>query len=72
MHLFIQENFNSRILNTYKNHILRHLSSGSVLNHVADAAQRIVRSPAPDSMSFLQFRARRTTGRESRFTDHAR
>jgi hypothetical protein len=72
MHLFIPENFNSRIINTHKNHILRHFSSGSLLNHVGDTAQRIVRPLAPYSMSLFQFRARRTTGRESRFTDHAR
>jgi len=71
MHLFIPENFNSRFINTYKNQILRHFSSGSVLNHVGDAAQRIVTSLAPYATSLFQFRARGTTGRESRFTDHA-
>jgi hypothetical protein len=71
MHLFIPENFNSHIINTYKNRILRHFSSDSVLNHVCDAAQHTARSLAPYSMSLFQFRARRTAGRESRFTDHA-
>jgi hypothetical protein len=71
MHLRIPANFNSRIINTYKNHILRHFSSDSVLNHVCDAAQRIVRSLAPSSIRLFHFRASRTTGRELRFTDHA-
>jgi hypothetical protein len=69
MHLFIPENFNSRTINTYKNHILGHFSSDSVLAHVCNAAQNIVGFLSPSSISL--FRASRTAGRESRFTDRA-
>jgi|HubBroStandDraft_4_1064222.scaffolds.fasta_scaffold211215_2 hypothetical protein len=71
MHLRIPANFNSRIINTYKNHILGRFSSDRALDHVCNAAQNIARSLPPTSIRLFHFRASRTTGCESRFTDHA-